>query len=795
MPGVPGVFSNTANPYVEALRTHPWSALPTLLGKNAERAISNLLLKCGVFQPVESSSNLNQLSGAPLFELKALNQIQIQPQVDPVKVESGPERQPLSRPSAPVRGLSKIRLVRHRMLYAKANLSAKGRVTFGLNYMHVLNRHVEIYNEEQTRHVLKYIFPRQFGLHNVFTSDVDPKDTAQPFKDYTLRDAEIAGSMHVWKQKRSTNGHEHSVEHPPLPKRLRNRGLQLVSRLRRRHARCSYAAMLDHYCPRPRDLDDCTASSIMQASTFAQVSSFCRAAVSKVFPRDFWGNGESGAHNLRAIMRNVDRFVRLRRYESLTLHDVLQGIEVLDISWLALQNDESGSKLSRTDFQKRKELLAELLYYLFDSFLMPLIRGHFHVTESGPHRNQLFYFRHDVWNALSQPALETLKTSMLEEVSTAKVKKGMARRALGVSHVRLLPKEHGMRPIINLRRRVQTLQFGKVVLGKSINKLLTPTFSILNYEKGARPDMLGSAMFSVEDMYPRLQAFRTSLEMNGLFGEPLYFAKVDVKACFDTIPQTRLMKLVQEIFEAEAYRTTKYARGKLIGGHDDETPGFGAKPAWKHLPKATAGDKPFKFAYEMERDSADGRARTVYVDDVAEKPQSRDAIFDLLKEHIESNLIKLGNRFYRQKEGIPQGSIVSSLLCSYFYAELERNTLSFVNDDRSSLMLRLIDDFLVISTKQSIAERFIHEMHRGIPEFGVEVKAEKSRVNFDLDVDGNAVPRLPRDTEFPYCGNAINTVTLDLSKDKERRKKSSEFQIVCLVGRTCAYKLQTFQTQ
>ncbi|MGS7457236.1 hypothetical protein, partial [Mycobacterium tuberculosis] len=91
--------------------------------------------------------------------------------------------------------------------------------------------------------------------------------------------------------------------------------------------------------------------------------------------------------------------------------------------------------------------------------------------------------------------------------------------------------------------------------------------------------------------------------------------------------------------------------------------------------------------------------------------------------------------------------------------------LGFINDGHT-ILLRLIDDFLVISAKRDAPEKFIRVMHQGFAEFGVEVKAEKSRTNFDVEVGGLAVASLPTETDFPYCGNAINTVTLDLSKDK-----------------------------
>ncbi|KAK5134325.1 hypothetical protein LTR08_006754 [Meristemomyces frigidus] len=447
-------------------------------------------------------------------------------------------------------------------------------------------------------------------------------------------------------------------------------------------------------------------------------------------------------------------------------------MKICDMKWLITPNTNLNSNLSNTDFMKRKELMAEMIYYLFDSYLIPLIRGSFHVTESNVHRNQLFYFRHDVWQAMSEPALNSLKSTMLEECSATAVQKMLATRALGISQVRLLPKEHGMRPIINLRRRIPKLQYGHVVLGRSINSTLTPAFSVLNYEKNARPQMLGSALLSVDDIFPRLQAFRQSLLKQGLGSAPLFFAKVDVQSCFDTIPQKRLTALIKTLLSADKYNVARYSRAKLLGGHDKETPGFGAKPSWKYLTKATSEHRPFVFKREIETDTTAGRSRTVYVDGVVQKTEKRSAILGLLEEHIERNLIRVGNRFYRQKEGIPQGSIVSSLLCSFMYAELEREVLGFLGDGQS-VLLRLIDDFLVVSTKRDVADRFMHVMHSGVPEFGVRVKAEKSRANFDVLIEGKSIARLPHASEFPYCGNAINTVTLDLSKDHERRRRSS----------------------
>lgn len=87
-----------------------------------------------------------------------------------------------------------------------------------------------------------YMFPRQFGLHNVLTSQVDHTQTAQKFQDYTLREEEIA-------RKFCTPGEGTQQLKARVPKRLRGLPQHLVEKLQVLHDRCSYSKLLEHYCP------------------------------------------------------------------------------------------------------------------------------------------------------------------------------------------------------------------------------------------------------------------------------------------------------------------------------------------------------------------------------------------------------------------------------------------------------------------------------------------------------------------------------------------------------------------
>lgn len=95
---------------------------------------------------------------------------------------------------------------------------------------------------DNTLRMMMYMFPRQFGLHNAFTSHVDSTQTAQKFQDYTLREGEIL------KKFRKKEGCINVLD-VWIPKRLRGTPEQLVRRLQTLHARCSYVELLLHHCP------------------------------------------------------------------------------------------------------------------------------------------------------------------------------------------------------------------------------------------------------------------------------------------------------------------------------------------------------------------------------------------------------------------------------------------------------------------------------------------------------------------------------------------------------------------
>jgi telomerase reverse transcriptase len=230
-----------------------------------------------------------------------------------------------------------------------------------------------------------------------------------------------------------------------------------------------------------------------------------------------------------------------------------------------------------------------------------------------------------------------------------------------------------------------------------------------------------------------------------------------VQACFDTIPQGAVLRVVKELLSTSEYLVANEACVKVPEATTLQKGEQSMRPVVKFTSNAKSAD-------DMSFGSTNGAVsgNSVLVKPLGQQSYRRQQIENMITEHVEFNLIKIGKKYYRQKKGIPQGSVLSSLLCNFFYGKLEREELQFLEQEDTCL-LRLIDDFLLITPNKQLAERFLQRMHQGLPEYGVSVKPAKSLVSFDCSIGVDAVPRC-EESAFPYCGLMIDMTNLDLTK-------------------------------
>lgn len=137
------------------------------------------------------------------------------------------------------------------------------------------------------------------------------------------------------------------------------------------------------------------------------------------------------------------------------------------------------------------------------------------------------------------------------------------------------------------------------------------------------------------------------------------------------------------------------------------------------------------------------------------------------------------------------------MFCNIYFGNIERYLLKDVFDKDSShvirgssssadcnvvfiqskhdlhLLVRIVDDFLLISTSKETSIRFLNKLNKGIPKLGVKINSDKSRVNYPISLgdtitnSNKQVTRVSNDF-FPWCGLLINTKTCEISLDYSR---------------------------
>jgi len=123
-----------------------------------------------------------------------------------------------------------------------------------------------------------------------------------------------------------------------------------------------------------------------------------------------------------------------------------------------------------------------------DSVVVTLIRTNFYVTETTVHKNLVFYYRQDLWSRISLPAIKHLCSTVFEELPQGAAD-AIDPDCLGVSRLRLLPKQVGLRPLVNLRASSKNIPGNNRPHSDgnpntpSINNLLQNLFHTLLLEK------------------------------------------------------------------------------------------------------------------------------------------------------------------------------------------------------------------------------------------------------------------------------------------------------------------------
>ncbi|CAB5190021.1 unnamed protein product [Rhizophagus irregularis] len=459
----------------------------------------------------------------------------------------------------------------------------------------------------------------------------------------------------------------------------------------------------------------------------------------------------------------ISVFIEKRHSEVVSLHEVVQNFKIKKCQWLKGNNN--------LEILKCTEMLYELIWWIFECLVIPLLKLNFYITNHAKQGNRLSYYRREIWFKMVEQNLKSLTSSVYEKIPSKNEETIFKNRKLGYSELKFLPKDNkgNLRPIVNMKCPMRTSN--NIKRPKSINSILNTTFQILKYEKEKNPSLLTGSIFNYNEVHACLKEYKKHLSNDD--NPRLYFAKVDIKCCFETIDQNILMEIIKkEVLTEYQYSVNKFEAIYLKGGtiyrkrdnfvHDSSE--FLSFP--KYSAKLTQNYK-----------------NAILIDNVYESYMEVEDVLELLKEHIQQNIIKVNEEYYKQKVGIPQGSVLSSLLCSIYYGVMEREEFKYIINDTNGLLLHFLDDFLYISTNKNNVIKFITTMHQDDLKYKIVVNDKKSMVNFDLTVNNNKINKVDG-YEFLWCGILIDTRNLDVKVDYSRYSDLSHIANILTIKST-----------
>ncbi|KAK9847399.1 hypothetical protein WJX84_002852 [Apatococcus fuscideae] len=603
-------------------------------------------------------------------------------------------------------------------------------------------------------------------------------------------------------------------------------------------------------------LEQRTLQMLGRARSHAQVTGFIWSVLRHVVPQALLGDKPVR----KQLRTSLTAFIALRRHEVMSVGQAMQGLSLSSIPAFC----PDGCRGPANAAAKQQRMLALWIRWLFAELIVPLLRAQFYVTESEAHRQRVFYYRKPVWAALTAKATSGLLQGMYRRISDNETRCTLQDRQLGITRLRFVPKPMGLRPISMLGctssatlpvprdvgERWGNSQPRRVRLAfKPINTILQNLYQVLKYEVARQPEALGSTVFGYNDAYARLKPFlqrwRSSAAAHHSLSPPSeqrpYLLSVDVTRAFDSIDTELMLAVVAPVLQCHEYLIFRYLEVLPNNGKVRVAPRRAARAL-----DAGAGRHSFLTHAHALAETYHGR---IYMDQGAHQTLKRSAALQLLSAHMRQNIVRLGKDWCRQRQGIPQGSVLSTLLCSLYLGHLEKVYLqpilqgtlrplaegvptlpagqdtshqpaqeqgsssagltdlataavqtsrtpsegayllgsesqpdgnaqqaTLATQSAASLLLRLVDDFLLITFCPAAAEAMAACLLKGFPSHNIYTNPAKTQLSFELN---HASMRLSRKVHISadgsewvkWCGLLVNTASLDIQADYLRYSK------------------------
>uniref|UniRef100_A0A8C5QU59 Telomerase reverse transcriptase n=1 Tax=Leptobrachium leishanense TaxID=445787 RepID=A0A8C5QU59_9ANUR len=471
----------------------------------------------------------------------------------------------------------------------------------------------------------------------------------------------------------------------------------------------------------------CLLTLLKQHSSVWQVYMFVRVCLQKVVPGTLWGS----SRNKRCFLRNVKNLIYSVKYDKISLSELMRKIRVEDCSWIRLKSTRF---VSVSEHVLREQNLSKFIYWLMNTYVAQLLKSFFYITETLFQKNKLFFFRKELWKRIQNIGLRKHFENVQLRLMSSQEMQDLEQQNSDyfISSLRFVPKSSGLRPIAKLCCMLGA-QPSNECRNKKIqhfNSRVRNLFSVLNYERSKKSEIVGASVFGLDDIYKRWKKFVLEFQ-ESKDKVKFYFVKADVKSAYDTIPHSKLKEVVSKLIQRsteEHYCIRRYATvwmdsaGKMrklfkqhVSTMNDFFPGIN------------------EFASHLQDCSI--MRNTILVEQSLSLNENSEDLLSFLEQLICSHILRINNK----------------------------------------ILMRFTDDFLLVTPHLEHAKLFLRMLTKGIPQYGCSLSPHKTAVNFPVDdvPEFSEVKTYPAHCLFPWCGLLFDTQTLEVYCDYSSYARTS----------------------
>lgn len=452
------------------------------------------------------------------------------------------------------------------------------------------------------------------------------------------------------------------------------------------------------------------------------VVKFVLTCIYKVIPIDIFGS----ERNRTIICKRIPIYFGKNMHKLLKLDDIIKNVKINDIKWVKPIND---IKMTKPEFIRGKLLFSKFIKWLFEQFICKLLASFFHVTVPAKGSKLLFY-PNNIWNHITKRYKSKYYNDKLIKVESNNGLKSFGLNDDHVGKLMILPKPTDFRLIVkpfkgNNQERITYMMYRK--------KVIRPINAILRALRGTSKEVLCE---SVDEVVMEVINFKREVNKQDKY----YSIKFDIKEAYDSLSHLQIEKVLQHKLERYTKNDKIYVQYKSVIEN-------GVK----------LGRQKLKVVDDINKLKEFESSKYLILDKHETFKFSKKEILEIVRsQYSKTSFIKfnkMGKFTYRRKVGVFQGFPISGVLFNVIYDSvmetLRKHIESKIFGSEKFKIIRLVDDFLVLSTHEKTIKVVRKLISRDIEPFKVKVNRQKTKVS---------------DTQIEFVGLNIDLTELTCTK-------------------------------